>query len=122
MLIRNQERRHGAATGELAGGREVEGDDLQHLQLILVANGKRNLFYRKKRFTVCYINDKILDLPNLPIQFLSFSAISPSSVSSHSSSGRTVSSSANMPIAVTGNRKSFSNHRERFRYGKNLLI
>merc|ERR1711997_1392748 len=43
------------------------------------------------------------------------SAISPSSVSSHTSSGRTVSSSANMPIAVTGNRKSFSNHRERFR-------
>ena len=35
MLIRNQERRHGAATGELAGGREVEGDDLQHLQLRL---------------------------------------------------------------------------------------
>ena len=65
--------------------------------------------------------DKILDLPNLPIQFLSFSAISPSSVSSHSSSGRTVSSSANMPIAVSGNRKSFSNHRERFRYGKNLF-
>ena len=40
MLIRNQERRHGAATGELAGGREVEGDDLQHLQLRLRPEGK----------------------------------------------------------------------------------
>ena len=66
-------------------------------------------------------NGKILDLPNLQMQFSSFSAISPSSVSSHSSSGRTVSSSANMPIAVSGNRKSFSNHRERFRYGKKLF-
>ena len=40
MLIRNQERRHGAATGELAGGREVEGDDLQHLQLRLRPEGE----------------------------------------------------------------------------------
>ena len=85
----------------------------------MVANGKGNLFYSQKRFTS--YNGKFLDLPNLQMQFLSFSAISPSSVSSHSSSGRTVSSSANMPIAVSGNRKSFSNHRERFRYGKNLF-
>ena len=40
MLICNQERRHGTATGELAGGREVEGDDLQHLQLRLRPEGK----------------------------------------------------------------------------------
>lgn len=78
-------------------------------------------FIAKRDSLYVTLNDKILDLPSLPIQFLYFSAISPSSVSSHSSSGRTVSSSANMPIAVSGNRKSFSNHRERFRYGKNLF-
>ena len=64
MLIRNQERRHGAATGELAGGREVEGDDLQHLQLCLRPEGegwgggcqvkKSAVFFLKLKTLYCF--------------------------------------------------------------------